>query len=437
MTYDVAILGSGPGGYVAAIRAAQLGLKTICIEKSAGFGGTCLNVGCIPSKVLLYDSERSKDFQRMMVRKQEVIAKLAAGIQGLFQKHKVASLQGVGTLIAPHTIDVQGTQVEAKHIILATGSEPISLPFLPFDEQKIISSTGALSLTTVPKKMLVVGAGVIGVELGSVYKRLGSEVTFIEFCDRICPTFDQALSRELLKMLTAQGMNFHLSHKVIQAKGTTLTVQDLTGEKEFTADVVLVAIGRRPYTENLGLQTLGIQKDPKGFIVVDDSFRTHVPHIFAIGDLIDGPMLAHKASIEGTAVAELIAGRRPLVHYACIPSVAYTHPEVAAVGFTEEDLKAKNVPYQSATVPFKANARARCMGEMEGFVKMLVHADTHKLLGVHIIGQEASELIAGATLAMQLGATAEDLAATCYAHPTLSEALQEAAQVFVQKEEGL
>ncbi len=421
------VIGSGPGGYVAAIRAAQLGLKTACIEKNKTLGGTCLNVGCIPSKVLLHDSEGSTDFAKMMGRKTKVVSGFTEGIEFLFKKNKIDWIAGRATLKGPHTISVDGKSIEAKNIILATGSEPVSLPFLPFDEKKILSSTGALALSSIPKKLLVVGAGIIGVELGSVYNRLGSEVIFIEFLDRICPGFDLSLSKGLLKSLTAQGMTFHLSHKVTQAHNTTLTTEGPSGQTQFSGDAILVAIGRKPYSDQLGLETVGIQKDPKGFIPIDASFRTSQPHIFAIGDLVDGPMLAHKASEEGAAVAELIAGHHPTINYLAIPNVAYTHPEVAAVGFTEEELKSKKIAYKSSQFPFKANSRARCIDDEEGFVKMLAETSSRRILGVHILGPNASELIAEATLAIQLKATADQLADTCHAHPTLSEALKEAA----------
>lgn len=427
MTYDVVVIGSGPGGYIAAIRAAQLGLKTACIEKEKTLGGTCLNVGCIPSKVLLHDTEHSTNFAQMMTRKTDVVSGFTSGVDWLFKKNKIDSITGHAKLTGPHTIDVNGKTIEATNIILATGSTPITLPFLPIDEKRILTSTGMLSLTKVPKKLLVIGAGIIGVELGSVYRRLGSEVIFIEFLDRICPGFDLALSRGLQKALTAQGMVFHLSHKVTAAQGTTLTIEGPAGTSQLTGDAILVAVGRKPYSDNLGLESLGIQKDPKGFIPIDDSFRTTQPHIFAIGDLVDGPMLAHKASEEGVAVAELIAGHRPSVNYLAIPNVAYTHPEMAAVGFTEQDLKTRNLPYKASQFPFKANSRARCINDEEGFVRMYADPTTHQLLGVHILGPNASELIATATLAIQLNATADQLADTCFAHPTLSEALKEAA----------
>lgn len=443
--YNVAVIGSGPGGYVAAIRAAQLGLKTACIEKNKTLGGTCLNVGCIPSKALLHSSELyyklqkegishglqynnlSFDFSQMMSRKEKVVAGFTKGIEGLFKKNKVDWIPGHGILKEPHLIEVEGQRIEADHIILATGSEPISLPFLPFDEKNILSSTGALALREVPKKLLVVGAGIIGVELGSVYSRLGSEVIFIEFLDRICPAFDLALSKGLQKNLSAQGMVFHLSHKVVKAEKTTLTVQGPSGESQLKADAVLVCVGRRPYSENLGLETIGIQKDNKGFVSIDASFRTSQPHIFAIGDLVEGPMLAHKASEEGIAVAELIAGHRPTLDYLSIPNVAYTHPEVASVGFTEEEIKSRKLSYKSGQFPFKANSRARCIGDDEGFVKILAEEKTHCLLGVHILGPNASELIAEAAHALARRSTVDQLADTCHAHPTLAEAIKEAA----------
>lgn len=450
MIYDVVVIGSGPGGYVAAIRAAQLGLKTACIEKSKVLGGTCLNVGCIPSKALLHSSELyakllheykdhgitaqnpAIDFQKLMSRKETVVSGFNKGIEGLFQKNKVDWIQGSAKLISPNKIDVGGKVIETKNIILATGSEPVALPFLPFDEKQVVSSTGALSLTSIPKKLLIIGAGIIGVELGSVYKRLGSEVTFIEFLDRICPSFDAAISKALQKELTLQGMTFNLSHKVTAAK-VGKTVEITAGDTKFEGDVVLVAVGRKPYSEGLGLEVLGIQKDPKGFIQIDPAFRTSQPNIFAIGDLVNGPMLAHKAEEEGIAVAELIAGHTPSLDYAVIPNVAYTSPEVASVGFTEEELKAKNIAYKVGQFPFKANSRARAIGEDHGFVKVLADQRTDKILGVHIIGAHASELIAEAVLAMKLRSTATQLATTCHAHPTLSEAVKEAAMAASDK----
>lgn len=433
MIYDIAIIGSGPGGYVAAIRAAQLGLKVACIEKNPTLGGTCLNVGCIPSKCLLHDSEISKDFTKMMERKKEVVKGFTAGVEGLFKKNKIDWIKGKGKLTGPNTIDVDGKTVEAKNIILASGSEPVSFPNIPFNEKTIISSTGALSLSSVPKKMLVIGAGVIGCELGSVYNRLGSEVIFIEFLDKICPAFDASLSKALLKSLTSQGMQFHLSHKVMKADGTKLSAVGPEGEVIFDGDVVLICIGRRPFSEGLGLEIAGIEKDKFGFVKIDGSFRTTVPNVFAIGDLVEGPMLAHKASEEGVVVAELIAGRKAQINYIAVPNVAYTHPEVAAVGLSEDQIKSRNLEYQSSQFPFKANSRARCIDDTEGFIKIFAEKHSKKILGVHMIGPNASELIAEATLAIQLGATADQLADTCFAHPTLSETLKEAALGLFKK----
>lgn len=445
MKYDVIVIGSGPGGYVAAIRAAQLGLKTACIEKNSTLGGTCLNVGCIPSKALLNSSEfyakikkdaaihgiktsgLEYDLSQMMSRKEKIVSSFIIGIEGLLKKNKIDRIQGHGRLKGPNSVEVGGQVIEGNSIILATGSEPSSLPFLPFDEKKILSSTGALSLSKVPKKMLIIGAGVIGVELGSVYQRLGTEVIFIEFFDRICPSFDLSISKGLLKSLTAQGMTFHLSHKVIRYENGELVVQGPNGETKFSADQILVAVGRKPYTHQLGLETVGIETDPKGFIPIDTSFRTIQPNIFAIGDLVEGPMLAHKASEEGIAVAELIAGKRPTIDYLSIPNVIYTHPEVASVGFTEEELKLRGITYKSGQFPFKANSRARCTGDDEGFVKVLGEAKSHRLLGIHILGPNASELIAEGVHALLRRSTVDELADTVHAHPTLSETIKEAA----------
>jgi dihydrolipoamide dehydrogenase len=427
LIYDVAVIGAGPGGYVAAIKAAQLGLKTVCIDKRKTLGGTCLNVGCIPSKVLLHDTEESNDFAKMMLRKQKVIDGFTVGIDYLFKQNKVDRLVGKGCLIDPNTIDVEGTKVQAKHIILATGSEPISLPFLPFDEKNILSSTGALSLEKVPKKMLIIGAGIIGVEMGSVYQRLGSEVHLIEYGSLICPALDLSLSKGLQKLLTEQGLHFHMNSKVIAADGLTLSIETPGGLVKMDAEKILVAIGRRPMTQGLGLENVGIQVDAKGFVPIDSSFRTSKSNIFAIGDIVDGPMLAHKASEEGTVVAELIAGLRSTIDYLAIPNVAYTYPEAAAVGLTEEEVKKRNISYKVSTFPMKANSRARCMDDDEGFVKILADEKTHRILGIHILSRSASELIGEATLAIHMKAKAEDLATMCHAHPTLSEAIKEAA----------
>ncbi len=448
-TFDLVVIGSGPAGYVAAIRAAQLGLKTACIEMQA-LGGTCLNVGCIPSKTFLHSTELLQtlqkegknhgietdgvrfNFNQLMNRKNKVVATFNAGVAGLFKKNRVTHIQGKAVLASPSTITVSNQTISARHIILATGSEPIPLPFLPFDERRIVSSTGALSLEQIPKEMVVVGAGVIGVELGSVYCRLGSKVTFIEFLDRICATFDESLSKELQKLLEAQGMQFNLSSKVVSAqvneKQITLKVSlPDQSTKEMSGDVVLVSIGRKPYTQGLGLEKIGIQQNGKGFIKIDGLFRTNIPNIYAIGDIVDGPMLAHKASEEGVAVAEIIAGQRPKIDYAAIPNVVYTHPEVASVGMTEAEAKAAGLDIKVGTFPFKANSRAVCTGEESGFVKVIAEGKSGILVGVHIIGSHASELIAEAGLAIQKRATLADIIHTPHAHPTLAEAMKEAA----------
>ncbi|MBY0529049.1 MAG: dihydrolipoyl dehydrogenase [Rhabdochlamydiaceae bacterium] len=452
--YDLIVIGSGPGGYVAAIRAAQLGLKTACIEKTPSLGGTCLNVGCIPSKALLQSSELywkmqtegilhgiecsglRLNFEQMMKRKEKVIAGFNEGIAGLFKKNKIDRFIGTGQLIDSNTLNVisgpSSQQLKSRHILLATGSEPIQLPFLPFDEKKIVSSTGALSLEKIPKKMIVIGAGIIGVELGSVYKRLGSEVIFVEFLDRICPTLDESLSKELQHALQKQGLVFHLSSKVISAEITpnqiTLKIQMPDQSiQEMSADVILESIGRKPYTKGLGLENVGIIPDPRGFIPINGQFRTSIPHIFAIGDLVDGPMLAHKASEEGIAVAEIIAGQTPHIDYAAIPNVVYTFPEVASVGLTEAEAKANNIATNIGSFPFKANSRARCTAEEEGFVKMIADQKTDRVIGVHIIGPHASELIGECCIAIQKRMTALEIAHTPHAHPTLSEAVMEAA----------
>ncbi|MCB1085140.1 MAG: dihydrolipoyl dehydrogenase [Chlamydiia bacterium] len=449
--YDLVVIGSGPGGYVAAIRAAQLGLKTACIEKDKTLGGTCLNVGCIPSKCLLESSEKyaffknegkvhgiegspTLNFSQMMKRKSEVITSFNQGIQALFKKNKVTPIQGLATFQDPHTVKVGNQTIQGKHFIIATGSEPTPLPFLPFDEKTILSSTGALALEEVPKKLIVIGAGIIGVELGSVYSRLGAEVHFVEFLDRICPTLDADLSKGLQAELTKQGLTFQLSSKVAGAEvspsGVTLQIE---GKEPLTAEKVLVSIGRRPYTQGLGLEALKITPDKRGLLSIDDNFRTTHPHIFAIGDLVDGPMLAHKASEEGVAVSELIAGKSPHIEYIAIPNVVYTHPEVGAVGLTEEEAKAKNLPIKTGKFPLMANSRARASGDAVGFVKLIACAKTDTLLGAHILAPHAGELIAEATLALQTRATTTSLAHTCHAHPTLSEALKEAALALTGK----
>lgn len=450
-SFDVVVIGSGPGGYVAAIRAAQLGLKTACVEKEKALGGTCLNIGCIPSKCLLQSSKMyyqllhegknhgieatpKINFSQMMKRKEEVVSGFNVGIEGLFKKNKVTHIKGTATFKDPHTITVDGQDYTSKNFILATGSEPTPLPFLPFDEERVLSSTGALALKEVPKKMIVVGAGIIGVELGSVYSRLGAEVHFVEFLDKICPTLDDAISKALEQTLTKQGLTFQLSSKVSSAEVTSSGVKlSIEGGEAISADRVLISVGRRPYTQELGLESAQITPDKRGFIPIDDNFRTSQPHIYAIGDIVDGPMLAHKASEEGYAAVEIIAGQSPHIEYIAIPSVVYTHPEVGVVGLTEAEAKGMGLSIKTGKFPFKANSRARCSGDDFGFVKMIADTKTGVLLGVHIISAHAGDLIAEATLALEKRMTAADLARTCHAHPTLSEALKEAAMALTSK----
>ncbi len=452
--FDLVVIGSGPGGYVAALRAAQLGLKTACIEKSPTLGGTCLNVGCIPSKTLLHATEMyakllhegkrhgiiakelSYDWSTMQKRRLEVVGGFNQGIAALFKRGKIESITGVAKLEGPHQIEVEANGkkrvLTTRSIILATGSEPVALPFLPFDEKIVLSSTGALALGKIPQKMVVVGAGVIGLELGSVYSRLGTEVQFIEFFDRICPILDEAVSKQFQQVLTSQGMAFQLSSKVTSAsmsgRGVLLQIEASQGEhQEIQTEVVLIAIGRRPYSQGLGLEKVGIHLDPKGFVVIDSAFRTSIPSIYAIGDLVDGPMLAHKASEEGVAAVEIIAGLRPMIDYTCIPSVVYTSPEVAAVGLTEAEAKRHGLEVKIGTFSFKANSRAKCNGEETGFVKIVAEKESGRLLGAHILGANASELIAECVIALEKRMTTTQLAGICHAHPTLSEAIKEAA----------
>lgn len=445
MKFDLIVIGSGPGGYVAAIRAAQLGMNVACVDKRKELGGTCLNIGCIPSKTLLHATEFywkmtheaealglkaegcSYSLTQMMNRKTKVVASFNEGIAALFKKNKITFIPGAAQILTPNTLQVAGETHEAKNILIATGSEPTALPFLPFDEKRIVSSTGALALSKVPEKLVIIGAGVIGVELGSVYSRLGSKVTFLEFMDRICPTLEPALSKELQKLLTAQGMTFNLSTKVTGAEINSREIVLRTEQGTHPADVVLVAVGRRPYTAELGLGYVGITLTPKGTIPINGRFQTTVPNIYAIGDVVDGPMLAHKASEEGVAAVEIIAGQNPTVNYIAIPNVVYTYPEVASVGLTEEEAQKLGVTLKTGQFPFKINSRAKCTGEEEGFVKIIADAATDRLLGVHIIGAHASELIAEAALALQNGLTATQVAHTPHAHPTFSEAIKEAA----------
>jgi dihydrolipoamide dehydrogenase len=451
MKTDVIVIGAGPGGYVAAIRAAQLGLKVVCVDQRKEPGGTCLNVGCIPSKALLHSSEfywkimheaplqgievgnLALDFPAMMGRKREVVAQFGQGVLSLFKKNQVTYLVGKAKIISPTSVQVGGEIIEARHIILATGSEPATLPFLPIDEKRIVTSTGALSLQQVPSRLCVIGAGVIGVEIGSIYSRLGSKVEFVEFLDRICPTLDTQISKELEAILKKQGMAFRLSSKVTGAEISPREVALRTESGTIASEVVLVAIGRKPYTQGLGLENVGIQPGTQGTISVDGHFRTRVPTIYAIGDLIDGPMLAHKAEEEGICVAEIIAGQNPTLEYLAIPNVIYTYPEVATVGLTEAEAQKMGVTPKTGLFPFKANSRAPCMGENQGFVKIVADSANDRLLGVHILGPHASELIAEAALALRHHLTVTDLIHTPHAHPTLSEAIKEAAMAIHQR----
>ena len=455
--YDVVVIGGGPGGYVAAIRAAQLGLKTACVDKRGTPGGTCLNIGCIPSKALLQSSEKyaeaehslaqhgvklrtvELDLGTMMARKDKVVGENTRGVEYLLKKYKVDYLKGAARFLAPGRLGIApidgatASELQAKSVIIATGSDVVPLPGVEIDEKTIVSSTGALSLAAVPKSLVVVGGGYIGLEMGSVWRRLGSAVTVVEFLDRITPGMDGELSRSLQRVLTKQGFTFRLGTKVSAAKrngeGIALTIDPAQGgpKEEMSAAVVLVAIGRRPYTEGLGLETVGVLVDNKGRIKVDQSFATNVEGIYAIGDVIAGPMLAHKASEEGVVLAEHLAGQRGHVNYEAIPAVIYTWPEVASVGRSEEELKSAGIAYKAGKFPFSANARARANADTEGFVKILADAKTDRVLGVHIIGPDAGTMIAEAVLAMEYGASAEDIARTCHAHPTLNEAVKEAA----------
>jgi len=449
--FDVIVIGSGPGGYVCAIRAAQLGLKVACVEKRATLGGTCLNIGCIPSKALLQSSENFHqashtlkdhgvdvgeirlDLGRMQARKGEVVVANTKGVEFLFKKNKVTWLKGAAKFTSPTEIEVAGAAYTAKHFVIATGSESVPLKNVEVDEKRIVTSTGALELDQVPGHMVVIGGGVIGLELGSVWHRLGAEVTVIEFLDRITPGLDTEISKAFQGILAKQGFKFLLGHKVTGALvtegGIELTVEPAKGGEAETikADIVLLAIGRYAYTEGLALDAAGVAVDNRGRVITDHHFATNVPGIYAIGDVIAGPMLAHKAEDEGVALAEILAGQAGHVNYDAIPSVVYTWPEVAAVGKTEEELKAAGVVYKVGKFPFMANGRARAMGDTDGFVKILADKTTDRLLGAHIIGPDAGTLIAELTTAIEFGASAEDVARICHAHPTLSEVVKEAA----------
>jgi dihydrolipoamide dehydrogenase len=457
MSYDLVVIGTGPGGYVCAIRAAQLGLKVAVVEKRATHGGTCLNVGCIPSKALLHASELFEeaghsfakmgigvgapklDLKAMLAFKDTGVDGNVKGVDFLLKKNKVDAFHGAGRLLAPGKVEITKPDggketIETKSIVIATGSDVARLRGIDIDEKRIVSSTGALALDKVPEHLLVVGAGVIGLELGSVWRRLGAKVTVVEFLDRILPGMDVEVGKQFQRILQKQGMAFKLSSKVaaVEASGNKLqaTIEPAAGEaaaETIEADVVLVAIGRLPYTQGLGLEEIGVKKDERGRIVTDAHFATSVPGIYAIGDVIAGPMLAHKAEDEGMAVAEILAGKAGHVNYDVIPNVVYTYPEVASVGKTEEELKASGVAYTVGKFPFTANGRAKVNMTTDGFVKILADAKTDRVLGVHILGPDAGNMIAEPSIAMEFGASAEDIARTCHAHPTLSEAVKEAA----------
>ena len=455
-SFDVAVIGSGPGGYVAAIRCAQLGMKTAIIEKYSTLGGTCLNVGCIPSKALLDSSHHYEDavkhfeehgieipgevkvnLEKMIGRKQAVVDQTTKGIQFLMDKNKIEVFEGLGSFVDANTISVKkgkgkAQNIEAKNIIIATGSKPSTLPFITIDKERIITSTEALKLKEVPQHLIIIGGGVIGLELGQVYKRLGAEVTVIEFMDRIIPGMDSALSKELMKVMKKQKVKFHLSHKVksVQRKGDEITVlaDNSKGEEvAFTGDYCLVSVGRRPYTEGLNAEAAGVQIDDAGRIEVNQHLQTAQANIYAIGDVVRGAMLAHKAEEEGVFVAEMIAGQKPHLDYNLIPGVVYTWPEVAAVGKTEEELKEAGIAYKAGQFPMRALGRSRASMDTDGFVKILADAKTDEVLGVHMIGARCADLITEAVTAMEFRASAEDIARMSHAHPTYAEAVKEAA----------
>ena len=461
-TYDLVVIGGGPGGYVCAIKAAQLGMKVACVEKRGALGGTCLNVGCIPSKALLHSSHLFAEAQHgmrqhgikiqglaldlgaMLDNKDKVVDGLTKGIEGLFKKNKVDYVVGAGRIAAPGKVVVSlkkgGTQeLTTRNIVIATGSDVMPLPGVEIDEERIVSSTGALDLEEVPHDLVVIGAGYIGLEMGTVWRRLGSKVTVVEFLDRITPGMDLEVARQFQRILAKQGIEFRLSTKVtgVDASGKRLKVMTEPAKggegAVLEADIVLVSIGRRPYTEGLGLAEAGVKLDARGRVEIDDHFQTSVPGIYAIGDVVRGAMLAHKAEEEGSVLAELLAGQKPHIDYDIIPGVVYTDPEVASIGKTEEQLKEAGVAYKVGKCPFMANSRARAVGVSDGFVKLLADAATDRVLGAHIIGPDAGTLIAEIAMAMEFGATSEDIARTCHAHPTLEEAVKEAALAVTGK----
>lgn len=453
-SYDLIVIGSGPGGYVAAIRAAQLGKKTAIVEKYSTLGGTCLNVGCIPSKALLDSSEHfhnaetsfadhgieinapKVNLEQMINRKQQVVDQTCEGVAFLMKKNNIDVHTGVGSFVDKNTVSVKSaegeTQIKGDNIIIATGSKPVELPFAKFDKERIISSTEALKLKEVPKHLIVIGGGVIGLELGSVYKRLGAEVTVVEFADSIIPTMDRSMGKDLQRVLKKSGMNFNLSHKVssVTRNGDAVTVvaTNKKGEEvSFEGDYCLVAVGRKPYTAGLGLENAGVQMNERGQVAVDDHLQTNVPGIYAIGDVVRGAMLAHKAEEEGTMVAEYISGEKPHINYNLIPGIVYTWPEVASVGKTEEQLKEEGAKYKVGSFPMRALGRSRASGDIDGTVKILADANTDEVLGVHICAARAADMIMEATMAMEFRASAEDIARICHGHPTYTEAIKEAA----------
>ncbi|GAB3986387.1 dihydrolipoyl dehydrogenase [Spirosoma daeguense] len=454
MEYDVIMIGSGPGGYTGAIRCAQLGLKTAIIEKYPALGGTCLNVGCIPSKALLDSTEHyynaahtfaehgiklndlQVDLAQMIARKSNVVEQTTKGITFLMKKNKIDEYHGVGSFVDAHTVKIaksDGSEqtITGKNIIIATGSKPSSFPSMPIDKKRVITSTEALNLQEIPKHLIVIGAGVIGAELGSVYARIGAKVSFVEFADSMIPTMDKTMGKELQKVVKKLGADFYFSHKVtkVENKGDEVIVTMDTPKGEsttLTGDYCLVSVGRRPYTDGLNLEAAGLKTDDRGRIEVDNHLRTSVPHIYALGDVIRGAMLAHKAEEEGTFIAETIVGQKPHIHYRLIPGVVYTWPEVASVGYTEEEVKKEGIPYKVGSFPFKALGRARASMDIDGLVKVLAHKETDEILGVHMIGARAADMIAEAVTAMEFRASAEDVTRMSHAHPTYTEAFKEA-----------
>jgi dihydrolipoamide dehydrogenase len=453
--FDVVIIGSGPGGYVSAIRCAQLGMNVALVEKYNSLGGTCLNVGCIPSKALLDSSEHYHqavhqfnehgielatapkiNIKQMITRKAGVVSDTVKGIQFLMKKNKITVIQGVGSFVDAHTLSVAGEKetvtISGKNFVIATGSKPASLPFINIDKKRIITSTEALEMTEVPKHLIIIGGGVIGLELGSVYARLGAKVSVVEFMDGIIPTMDKSLGKELQKSLAKLGFEFYLSHKVksVESKGKKVIVKaDNAKGEELTleGDYTLVSVGRKAYTDGLNAEKAGVSLDERGRVITNHHLQTSQPHIYAIGDVVKGAMLAHKAEEEGVYVAEIIAGQKPHINHHLIPGVVYTWPEVAAVGYTEEELKTKGIAYKAGSFPFKASGRARASMDTDGFIKVLADATTDEVLGVHMIGPRCADLIAEAVMAMEFKATAEDIARICHAHPTFTESLKEAA----------